>query len=199
MTHFSAKTLSPSEKIHTCIFSWVFLWCRAECRTPSDDANCCFSFPRELKCRQITFRCWIPLPCTAGSWRACFLLPLWRQTGREGWVLPFGQGSCCTSTTVCTSNSLCSRCGFPCKACCSCSRGFPSITSHMWQEAHVWWAERLQGGTVVSAWIFWVLFLPISKLHDCKISALDLSVTSFRAKTKCVIMFGVRCCLTEEK
>lgn len=137
MTHFSAKPLSPSEKTHTCIFSWRFFWCRAECHTPSDDANCCFSFPRELKCRQITSRCWIPLPCTAGSWRACFLLPLWRQTGREGWVLPFGQGSCYTSTTVSTSNPPCSQCGFPCKACCSRSQGFPSITDHLWQEARL--------------------------------------------------------------
>lgn len=50
---------------------------------------------------------------------------------------------------------------------------------------HVWWAERLQGGSVVSAWIFWV-FRPLCKLHDCKIPALDLPVMSFRAKTKCV-------------
>lgn len=64
---------------------------------------------------------------------------------------------------------------------------------------HVWWAERLQGGSVVSAWIFRVLFLPLCKLHDCKIPALDLAVMSFRAKTKYVITFGVRCCLAEEK
>lgn len=38
----------------------------------------------------------------------------------------------------------------------------------------------------------------LCKLHDCKIPALDLAVTSFRAESKCMITFGVRCCLAEE-
>lgn len=59
--------------------------------------------------------------------------------------------------------------------------------------------KTLQGGSVVSARVFWVLSLPLSKLLDYKIHALDLPVTPLRAKTKRVVVFGVRCCLPEEK
>lgn len=55
-----------------------------------------------------------------------------------------GRGGCCllawevaVQALQSAQNSLCTQCGFPCKACCSCSQGFLSITNHMWQEAHL--------------------------------------------------------------
>lgn len=97
-----------------------------------------------------------------------------QQVGR-GQPLPFGRGSSCRGTTVPASDSPCTQCGFP-------SMPAAAALWVLWasQAAGSTWlvGKILQGGgSVVSAWIFWVLSLPLCKLLDSKVLALDLPVT----------------------
>lgn len=115
---------------------------QSECHAARADGNCWFFSPRGWKCRQTMFHCWIPLPYTAGSWHASFLLRLWRQTGREGEHC-FSATVCAPKATLCTvSIDFLARVQYLCKPSCNCSLGFLSTTSHVRQEARVWWAKE---------------------------------------------------------
>lgn len=179
MTPFRTKTHSPSQKNPTLgLFFVVFFvcLCQTECHTPHDDANCWF-FSSLGSWSADRLRSAAELPCPvrlAADVRPSHSHCEDQQVGR-GQPLPFGRGSSCRGTTVPTSDSLCPQCGFP---------SVPAAAALwvLWASqaaGSTWLAGKILqgGGSVVSAWIFWVLSLPLCKLLDSKVPALDLPVT----------------------